>query len=328
MQRFLAYFCIIYLASSYLATGVQAVIEGDAFHTQSPVARNVLCAAEKLDGWLKHPENHLPAKEFLSWLLSTLKACVPRDISSTRMREKMWSAYHQLRCSSSYVSKWQCFLKQSLGVESHPILYQSIGNAILDQVVTEKSHVSDTLSSTEQPSITEQELNALRYAAGYIPRALSKKLKKSAHPLKDGMQLCLLDLLNDGDEQEGAAKEWINLIDRGSLKHINESTFQVMVAMELELRKHLQCKKPPNFVCEITEHILKNEDVQFHWCIVACDWEEEEAEALLEQVVKMWVTIRGFSFASAWVEKFKTASAKSLQKSKGLRKKLINKESK
>lgn len=87
------------------------------------------------------------------------------------------------------------------------------------------------------------------------------------------MQLCLLDLLNDGDEQERAAKEWINLIDRGSLKHINESTFQVMVAMELELRKHLQCKKPPNFVREITEHILKNEDVQFHWCIVACDWQ-------------------------------------------------------
>ena len=139
------------------------------------------------------------------------------------------------------------------------------------------------------------------------------------------MQLCLLDLLNDGDKQEGAAKEWINLIDRGSLKHINESTFQVMVAMELELRKHLQCKKPPNFVREITEHILKNEDVQFHWCIIVCDWEEEETEALLEQVVKMWVTIRGFSYARAWVEKFKTASAKSLQKSKGLRKKLINK---
>ena len=78
--------------------------------------------------------------------------------------------------------------------------------------MTEKCHVSDTLSSTEQPSITEQELNALRYAAGYIPRALSKKLK-SAHPLKDGMQLCLLDLLNDGDEQKGAAKEWINLIE-------------------------------------------------------------------------------------------------------------------
>ena len=57
-----------------------------------------------------------------------------------------------------------------------------------------------------------------------------------------------------------------------------------MHAMELELWNHLQCQKPPNFVREITEHILKNEDVQFHWSIVACDWEDEEAEALLEQL--------------------------------------------
>ena len=123
--------------------------------------------------------------------------------------------------------------------------------------------------------------------------------------------MCLLDLLDDGNEEGGTAEEWLNLIDRGSLKHINESTFQAMVAMELELRKHLQSQKPPNFVHKVTEHILKNEDVQFHWSIVACDWEEEEAEALLEQVVKMWVTIRGFSYASAWVEKFKSTSAKS-----------------
>ena len=44
VARFLAYCCIIYLVSSYLATSVQAVIEGDVLHTQSPVARNVLCA--------------------------------------------------------------------------------------------------------------------------------------------------------------------------------------------------------------------------------------------------------------------------------------------
>ena len=102
----------------------------------------------------------------------------------------------------------------------------------------EKCPVSQGAGAEQQPSITTQELNALRYVAGYIPRALSKKLKKSAHPLKDELQLCLLDLLDDGDEEGGTAEEWLNLVDRGSLKHVNESTFQVMVAMELELRKH------------------------------------------------------------------------------------------
>jgi hypothetical protein len=34
----------------------------------------------------------------------------------------------------------------------------------------------------------------------------------------------------------------------------------------------------------------------------------------------MWITVRGFSYASAWVEKMKVAQQKTTQKSKGLRK--------
>ena len=152
----------------------------------------------------------------------------------------MWTSYHQLRCSAEYTSRWQRFLQHNLGAEGHPILYQRVGDAILERVVKEKYPVSQSLCSTQQqPSITTQEMNALRYAAGYIPRALQKKLKKSAHPLKDELQLCLLDLLNDGEEVEGTAEERLNLVDRGGLKHINESTFQAVLAMELELRRHL-----------------------------------------------------------------------------------------
>lgn len=206
----------------------------------------------------------------------------------------MWTSYHQLHCSAEYTSRWQRFLQHNLGAEGHPILYQRVGDAILERVVKEKCPVSQSLCSTQQqPSITTQEMNTLRYAAGYIPRALQKKLKKSAHPLKDELQLCLLDLLNDGEEEEGTAEKWLNLVDRGGLKHINESTFQAVLAMELELRRHLH---PSSLLHKVSEHILKNEDVQFHWSIVASDWEEDETKALLELVVNMWITIQGFSY--------------------------------
>ena len=66
---------------------MQAVIGDDAFHTQSPIAANVLHAAEKLGEWLKRPENRPSAEEFSSLLLSSVKACVPRDVTSTRSRE-------------------------------------------------------------------------------------------------------------------------------------------------------------------------------------------------------------------------------------------------
>ena len=84
----------------------------------------------------------------------------------------------------------------------------------MKKLVKEKCPVSQSAGVEQQPSIIGQELNALRYAVGYIPRPLSKKLKKSAHPLKDELQLCQLDLLDNGDEEGGTAEEWLNLINR------------------------------------------------------------------------------------------------------------------
>ena len=41
------------------------------------------------------------------------------------------------------------------------------------------------------------------------------------------------------------------------------------------------------------------------WSVVSGEWEEEVGSVLLEMIVNEWVSIRGFSFASAWIEKFK-----------------------
>ena len=74
--------------------------------------------------------------------------------------------------------------------------------------------------------------------------------------------------------------------------------------------------------------IKDNDDVQFYWSIVAAEWEEETAQALLKLIVDLWITIRGFSFASAWIEKFKKEQKKFVQKSKGVRKQLCTSTSK
>ena len=58
-----------------------------------------------------------------------------------------------------------------------------------------------------------------------------------------------------------------------------------------------------------------NDEIQFYWCLLAADWEEEGAQALLELVVNLWTTIQGHSFASAWVEKYKSVNKKMFQKS-------------
>ena len=45
----------------------------------------------------------------------------------------------------------------------------------------------------------------------------------------------------DLEEKEGLGEEhdWTNLIDRGALKHISDTTYMLFYSMEMELRQHL-----------------------------------------------------------------------------------------
>ena len=40
----------------------------------------------------------------------------------------------------------------------------------------------------------------------------------------------------------------------------------------------------------------------FHWSMLSAGWNESSRNTLLDMV---WVTVRGFSYSSAWIEKYK-----------------------
>lgn len=312
----------------HLLSSVETVISDGGFTVESCVAANVLKDGQKLHRWLKESVNTILAEEFAKSVVCKLQSCIPdcgRFKTVQLRRECMWSNYHTLRCSTEYSEAWNAFTHQSLQKQTHPIFWQCIGDAIFRQLIKESFPIMRRETSAEMtPTISHQEANALRYAAGYVPRALSKKLRKSANPLKDQLLLCLLDLLDDGDEVHMDTEEWLDLIDRGGLTRVNEVAFQAFLAMELEVRKHLHLRQVPNFKVDIFTKVLECDDLAFHWSILASDWEEGDSQALLKLVVDLFLTIRGFSYASAWMEKFKSESAKTLQKSKGLRKSLNN----
>ena len=52
-------------------------------------------------------------------------------------------------------------------------------------------------------------------------------------------------------------------------------------------------------------------------------WEVKERVALLKMIKEQQVTIRGFSYASAWMESYKQMAKKGVQKLKGIWKKLF-----
>ena len=84
------------------------------------------------------------------------------------------------------------------------------------------------------------------------------KITKSKHPLKNDLPLCLFDLLDEGDDTDHDSKRWVESINHGGLTRVNNSTYDVFVSMESEIRNHLSGFQQPNLQ-EVTA-IMKNED--------------------------------------------------------------------
>ena len=71
---------------------------------------------------------------------------------------------------------------------------------------------------------------------------------------------------------------------------------------------------------ELCTKITSNEEVQSKWEVIARDMDDEVGRKLLAMITELWVTVRGFSYAGAWMELYKQRAKKTLQRSKGLRK--------
>ena len=83
------------------------------------------------------------------------------------------------------------------------------------------------------------------------------------------------------------------------------------VALEYEVRSHIHAGQELGVV---RSELQQSEDVLFHWSLIAATWDDEVAAKLMTMIVELWVTVRGFSLASAWIEQYKGAIRKRLYK--------------
>ena len=114
------------------------------------------------------------------------------------------------------------------------------------------------------------------------------------------------------------------LLARGGLIHVNNMMYQLHVALELALHRRLCNGTPPNFE-DAPNELCQDESVLYYLSMmVSVDCKEEEREVLLPMITNLWVTIRGFSYAGAWMEKYKASHHKYVRK-KCIRKQLYNK---
>ena len=74
---------------------------------------------------------------------------------------------------------------------------------------------------------------------------------------------------------------------------------------------------------EILTRVLGDENVRFLWEIaVATELNDMYSAELLQEVVNLWFTIRGFSVVGQLLEQYKKATKSTIKGKKGLRKEL------
>ena len=172
--------------------------------------------------------------------------------------------------------------------------------------------------------LTSEECCALRYVAGYTFRKVYSSIDLSIHPQKDVMMCLLMELVGDGVSSSSESERWMGMINRGGLWTINDQAYDILVIMEEEIRRKYTLASNKQWCASTcSEAILRNDDLHFQWCIVAAAIEHE---LLLQKIVDLYVTVRGFAFATSCLEMFKQAQHKTMKKTRSLRSELCPKQ--
>ena len=271
-------------------------------------------------------------REFCGELLSTLRTCFS-SVHRRRVelaKDKALKQFHTVRLSQ-LPGLWMALLADMSLNSISPLLLQSTNRRVFESLMVEffadAVATSQTIVVPVAPALNAEEENALRYVIGYVALKLMRKYQKEDGEKAIQFVECLLNMAVVGEESSfyNYTKEWIVLVDRGGLYHVNDGTYTFFKAIETETRRILlhHLANTATSRDAVLEAIKDSEDVQFYWTLVSADIHtSDDAYELLQAVIKLWVTIRGYSLTATWMEEYKRASQNSSCRKKVLRKDL------
>ena len=180
---------------------VECVVEDEGFNIQSPLAEKATKTAVEVLGWCSCTNNRLEIESFAKCIYSKLQVALTQPVSGrdpSKRREKMWRNYHVIRSSEDFVGLWIDFLAKSSGRPASPTFYQYVTDKLFRMMI-KKEFSTETRREVEADVVEElsyEEDNALRYAAGYVYRAVRDRVL-TRHKNDTDLLLSLEELLDD-----------------------------------------------------------------------------------------------------------------------------------
>ena len=240
----------------------------------------------------------------------------------------MTGKYHQTRTSDGFYHLWSELTLAATGSAPEPTFFQDATDRVFREMVIAAFPIEKATAAASGPEpggITYEDANVVRYIAGYVCKKVRRSIETSLRPNKAELLKCVEGLLSDEDNESPSA-DWVDVVDRGGLLRVKEGTYMLFCAMEEEVREHFKLAKADQLAEGNREHVeesvLENDEVLFQWCMLTADVDDTESAVVLGMLVKLWITVRGFSFTSAWLELYKQRKKAGLEKSKALRKEL------
>jgi galactitol-specific phosphotransferase system IIB component len=176
-------------------------------------------------------------------------------------------------------------------------------------------------NSTDEVVITQldkNEMEALEYLGGYVVYNVEKKLKRKSNSRKYLEVLCCFESEDVSDQVI------VNLLNRGGLRGIQNTTKNIFIKTEHEFRKHTRGNFQNIDIFEITKTLLNDLEVTGNMFMATdniMDLKEEIVSNVVESMIIVYLRVRSFSCVRDLVTQKKMEKDVAL-KEKALRKTL------
>ena len=267
----------------------------------------------------------------VSTCLSTVSLCRSKSVQ----REKLWTAFHSLSLRE-LPTLWCDLCEQQDFPKLSPLVYKNVNKQLYEDFIKSHLYSQSTAASCttaiEIPPLSADEENIIRYAAGYVALKLLNKYETSMPEFVE----CLTSMAVAGDDSSfyEYTRKWTRQVNRGGLFEVNDMCYCLVREIEIQTQKQLtgilsQSTSSDSDLDKkeiVISAVISDESVQFFWTMISVDISNEEhAIQLLREIVALWITIRGYSIAGEWLEKYKQVKKSGTKKCRSLRKDLKKK---
>ena len=307
---------VIVMHSGHVQSALLSVSPAQAFTFRSPRSEKAKKEVDRLLGVAADSRFTRHWEIFSEQLVSSIAAICDQDSQSAEplplKRAALWSKFHRLRVEMlpRVWREFLCNVDESLDV----LIQQYVNQKVFEDIITARFGCVSSIKS-RTATLTSDEENIIRYAAGYVPFSLLKKHKKSSSALSSAYIDCLIGLSvcsADDDDSDGTGVvslmnytlEWMKRVNRGGLFEVSDKAFLLFREIELTTRDALMSSlqsRHSDGKNDISSLACADAYVVSYWEQIACDLNNAQSMSLLKEIVDLWITIRGHSIAGQFL---------------------------